>query len=106
MARALDLHRYGGMIAGIFWGLWLFPLGLLVYLSGFLPRALGVLLMVGSPGWVIRFVQGLLFPGSEGGFWSNPPLVVTHLAELSMMAWLLIKGVDVERWHERAQAAR
>jgi hypothetical protein len=106
VSRALELHGYGVMIAGLFWGLWLFPLGLLVYRSGFLPRALGVLLVVGSPGWVIRLVQGLLFPGSEATLWSNPPLVVTHVAELSMMAWLLVKGVDVQRWHERAQAAR
>jgi hypothetical protein len=75
-----------------------------VYRSGFLPRALGVLLMVGSPGWVIRFVQGLLFPGSEATLWSNPPLVLTHVAELAMTAWLLIKGIDVEAW--RARAAR
>jgi hypothetical protein len=104
VSRALELHGYGVTIAGLFWGLWLFPLGLLVYRSGFLPRALGVLLMVGSPGWVIRFVQGLLFPGSEATLWSNPPLVLTHVAELAMTAWLLIKGIDVEAW--RARAAR
>jgi hypothetical protein len=38
----LNLRGYGFDVAGIFWGLWLFPLGLLVYRSGFLPRILGV----------------------------------------------------------------
>jgi Domain of unknown function (DUF4386) len=42
----LNLHGHGFDIAGIFWGLWLFPLGLLVYRSSFLPRILGVVLMV------------------------------------------------------------
>src|SRR5271163_270771 len=41
----LNLHSYGFDITAIFWGLWLFPLGLLVYRSGFIPRLLGVMLM-------------------------------------------------------------
>ena len=41
----LNLHGHGIDLAGIFWGLWLFPLGLLVYRAGFLPRILGVVLM-------------------------------------------------------------
>lgn len=98
MRLFLDMHRLGSLIAGIFFGLWLFPLGLLVFRSRFLPRVLGVLLMAGSPGYLVLFVQGFLFEGSEGGLWSNPFLVVTHLSELAMMLWLLIRGVDAERW--------
>jgi Domain of unknown function (DUF4386) len=105
MTLFLDLHKHGLLIAGIFAGLWLFPLGLLVFLSGYLPRILGVLLMVGCFGYLIRFVQGFLFPGHEASIWTNPAVVVTHVAELSMMVWLLIKGVDVERWERRAGEA-
>lgn len=94
----LDLHKHGLLIAGIFAGLWLFPLGLLVFRSGYLPKILGVLLMIGCLGYLIRFVQGFLFPGHEASIWTNPFVVVTHVAELAMMLWLLIKGVDVERW--------
>jgi hypothetical protein len=94
MQLALDLHYQGLIIASLFWGFWLFPLGLLVYRSGFLPKALGVLLMLGSPGYPIRFLQALLWPGSEATLWTNPPLVLTHVAELAMMVWLLVKGVD------------
>jgi len=98
----LDLHRLGNLIAGIFFGLWLFPLGLLVFRSGFFPRPLGILLMVGSPGYVVLFVQAFLFPGSERTLWTSPLLVVTHVSELAMMLWLLIRGVNVDQWERRA----
>lgn len=97
----LDLHRFGNLVASIFFGLWLFPLGLLVYRSRFLPWFLGMLLMLGSPGYVLLFLQGFLFPGSEGTLWSNPLLVITHLAEAALLLWLLIKGVNVGLWEER-----
>src|SRR5262245_11709732 len=61
----LELHRFGNVVAAIFFGLWLFPLGLLVLRSGFLPRVLGVLLVLGTPGYLVLVVQTLLFPGSE-----------------------------------------
>jgi hypothetical protein len=99
----LELHRLGNLIAGLFFGLWLFPLGLLVFRSGFLPRALGLLLMVGSPGYLVLFAQAFFFPGSERTLWTNPLLVVTHLAELATMLWLLAKGVDAGEWPRKAR---
>jgi len=98
----LELQRFGSLVAGIFFGLWLFPLGLLVFKSGFLPKALGILLMLGSLGYLVLFVQGFLFPGSERTLWTNPFLVVTHMSELALWLWLLVKGVDVEQWEKRA----
>lgn len=100
----LDLRRLGNLIGGIFFGLWLLPLGLLVFRSGFLPRFLGILLMVGTPGYLVLFVQAFLFPGSEGTLWSNPFLLVTHVAELALLLWLLVGGVNVDRCEERARA--
>ena len=94
----MDLHRFGNLVAAIFFGLWLLPLGLLVFKSGFLPKFLGLLLMLGSLGYLVLFVQGFLFPGSEGTLWTNPFLIVTHLSEFALLLWLLIKGVSVERW--------
>jgi hypothetical protein len=99
----LELFRFGNLVASIFFGLWLLPLGFLVFRSGFLPRPLGVLLMIGSLGYLVLFVQAFHFPGSERGLWSSPLLIVTHLSELALMLWLLIRGVNVERW-ERAAA--
>ena len=101
----LDVFRFGNLVAGIFFGLWLFPLGLLVYRSGFLPRVLGGALMVGTFGYLVLFVQAFLLPGTEGTLWSNPFLWATHLAELAFMLWLLVRGPDVGRWEERLEPA-
>jgi hypothetical protein len=98
----LDLHRQGGLVGAIFWGLWLFPLGFLVFKSGFFPRVLGVLLMIGCFGWLAVPVQRLLFP-------SYPALAASryaaHIAELSWTLWLLIMGVNVDEWRKRRGAA-
>ena len=58
----LNLHGRGFVVAEIFWGLWLFPLGLLVYRSRFLPRFLGVWLTLGGFAWVILSLTSLLLP--------------------------------------------
>src|SRR5712671_5947936 len=61
----LNLHGYGFDIAGIFWGLWLFPLGLLVYRSGFISRVLGVLLMLNTFTFPVNSFTSLLWPQYE-----------------------------------------
>src|SRR4026207_1454546 len=58
----IRLHGQGNMIAEILWGLWLFPFGLLVFRSGFLPRVLGVWLMINCFGWLALSVTALFFP--------------------------------------------
>jgi len=90
----LELHKYGGYIISIFFGLWLFPLGYLVYKSEYLPKALGILLMIGGFGYLISFIQGFLFPNYESSLWTNPFLVITHVSEILFMFWLLIMGVN------------
>lgn len=90
-ALCLDLYRNGFMLAQIFWGLWLFPLGYLVFRSGFLPRSLGILLVLDGVGILIWFFQFFLFPGAEAV--TYPGLMISFVAELSLALWLLIKGV-------------
>lgn len=97
----LELHRFGSLVAGLFFGLWLFPLGLLVFRSTFFPRVLGILLMVGSPGYLVLFVEAFLVPSSERTLWTNPFLVLTHVSELAMMLWLLLRGVNARQWERR-----
>src|SRR5437764_9436876 len=58
----IRLHNQGEFVNEIFWGLWLFPFGLLVYRSGFLPRFLGVWLILACCGWLVLSVIALLFP--------------------------------------------
>src|SRR5438270_10560673 len=87
------LHSQGILINEIFWGLWLFPFGLLVFRSGFLPRLIGVWLMINCFGYVALSVTALFFPDYyEAAFkWSQPIL----FGELAIMLWLLIKGAKV-----------
>src|SRR5262245_56031800 len=61
----LRLHHHGDLVNEIFWGLWLVPLGLLVYRSRFLPRFLGIWLMAGCLGYLALSLTGLMFPGYE-----------------------------------------
>ncbi|MFZ1473839.1 MAG: DUF4386 domain-containing protein, partial [Anaerolineae bacterium] len=60
---SLVLHKNGFAIAQIFYGAWLFPLGYLVFKSGFLPRILGIVLMLHCAFWLMTALQFFLFPG-------------------------------------------
>lgn len=85
-----NVHGYGFDVAGIFWGLWLFPLGLLVYWSGFIPRILGVLLMLNCFAFPINSFTSLVLPHYEVvvSRWMRP----FHFGEQIFMLWLLIFG--------------
>jgi hypothetical protein len=87
---SLKVHGYGFDIAGIFWGLWLFPLGLLVYRSRFLPRILGVALMVNCFAFPINSFTSFVLPHYEHlvSRWMRP----FHFGEQVFMLWLLIMG--------------
>ncbi len=89
----LNLHTHGYFIAQIFFGLWLLPLGYLVYKSGYFPRILGVLLMIACFGHLIEFFTMFLFPNYEAI--AYPGLVVATIGELGFCGWLLFKGVKI-----------
>jgi Domain of unknown function (DUF4386) len=89
----IRLHTHGIFIDEIFWGLWLFPFGLLVFRSGFLPRFLGVWLMINCFGYLVLSVTALFFPAYyEAAFRYSQPVL---FSELAIMLWLLIKGAKV-----------
>ncbi len=56
------LHAQGVTVASIFWGLWLFPFGMLVIASGFIPRAFGILLILAGIGYLLNSFAGLIVP--------------------------------------------
>ncbi len=86
----LDLHHQLDLANFIFAGLWLLPFGLLVYRSRFLPRFLGVWLMLECPAWLVFSVTGFLLPGREDKIFAfSQPLM---FAEVATMLWLLIMG--------------
>ena len=93
----LDLYEIGFYIAMIFWGLWLLPLGYLVFKSGYLPRILGILLIIGGFGYLIDVVIFFLFPNIDASI-----KAFTFIGEVLFPLWLLIKGVNVEQWEKRA----
>lgn len=92
----LDLYEYGAFIPQ-FLGLWLLPLGYLVFKSGFLPRILGILLMIGCFGYVIDAVLFFLFASSAATL-----SLFAFIGELLFALWLLIKGVNIEQWEKLA----
>jgi Domain of unknown function (DUF4386) len=98
-----DMHRDGFLIAQLFFGLWLLPLGYLVLRSGWFPKVLGVLLIVGCFGYLVDLFAQFLAPGIADGI---EPFVVAPAAvgELAFIAWLLVKGVPVPAPAPRDQA--
>ena len=86
----LRLHGQGINVASIFWGLWLFPFGLLVIRSGFIPRILGVLMMIAGAAYLISSFTTLLLPryaNVVGQF-----AMILAMGELPIIFWLLIWG--------------
>jgi hypothetical protein len=98
----LRLHGHGVLVNEVFWGLWLLPFGLLVYKSRFLPRFLGVWLVLNCFAYVVQSVVGILWPQylDTVGNYAFPVM----LGELAIMLWLIIMGAK-ERQPLAAAAA-
>lgn len=94
-----SLHQYndGILLATVFWGLWLFPFGLLVYRSGFIPKFLGVLLMLGCVGYLTNFTGDTLLDNySQIGIGKYIGMLPA-IAETSICVWLLFFGLQIKR---------
>ena len=88
----LRLHHQEVVAAEIFWGLWLFPLGVLAYRSRFLPRFLGVWLIINGFAYLAMSFTGLLLPQYED--MASNIAFPAQLGELAFMLWLVIKGAN------------
>ena len=99
---SLELHSYGFAIGLIFFGFFLFLLGYLIYRSGYLPRIIGVLLVIGGLGYLTNSFAQILAPALAASLlpWV---LLPSFLAELGLALWLTVKGVNVPKWEKRAQ---
>ena len=100
----LRLNSQGTFANEIFWGLWLFPFGLLVFRSGFLPRFLGIWLIISCCFWVALSAIAFFLPASyDAAFrWSQPAL----FSELAIMLWLLVKGANAQALPSEATLTR
>lgn len=95
----LDYARNGNQLAMVFWALWLFPFGYLVYKSGFIPKIFGILLMAGCFGDLIDFFGHFLFPTYAQTLISSYVGIPASLGEIGICLWLLIIGT----WNKRKQ---
>lgn len=85
----LRLHAIGYVIAGIFWGLWLFPFGILAMRSRFIPWLIGLFMLLAGIPYVVSAVTTLVVPQYDFiSTWLSPLMA----GELSMVVWLLVWG--------------
>ncbi len=93
----IDLRKYGTFIAQFF-SFWVLLLGYLVFRSGFLPRILGIFLMLVGLCYTVSAVLFFLFPNFD----ATIPGLFAFIGESLFYLWLLIKGVNVEAWEKQA----
>jgi Domain of unknown function (DUF4386) len=96
VAMLLKTGNYSIQMVQLYWGLWLIPFGLLVYKSGFIPRILGVFLILNGIAYIILSFTFQLFP-EYSGIVFNLSMPFLFLGEISIILWLLIKGVKVKQ---------
>jgi uncharacterized protein DUF4386 len=95
----LKVNAYAFDIDLVFFGLWCVLAGYLIFRSTFLPRILGALLAIDGLGWIVYAVPPFashLFPVIAGA---------SALAEIPLQLWLVVMGVNPQRWKEQASAA-
>jgi hypothetical protein len=94
-AMLLKMGNNMGQLITFHWGLWLMPMGWLVYRSGFIPRILGILLWVNGLGYMISSFTFILFPDYTGTV--NKIIYPTYFAgEVPLILWLMIKGIKTK----------
>ena len=95
---SLKLFALGGVIPAVFYGVAWVLRGYLIFRSGYLPRFLGILMTLAGLGFIMRNVLLILAPAYASG----SLLLLMVPGGLALTAWLLVKGVNVERWREQA----
>ena len=88
----LGTFRYDWSMGLVLFGIHLGLLGYLIYRSGYMPRILGILLVIDGVGWVVDSLRSYLFPNAHLGF-----LFVTFFGEIFLMLWLLIRGWKIRQ---------
>jgi hypothetical protein len=87
----LDLNAYGVTIASIFWGLWLFPLGCLIYKSGWFPKIIGVVVLIAGVGYTLTSFLKFLTPDLD---MLLSILSLMTFGEVIFLLWLVFRGVQ------------
>src|ERR1700687_6007168 len=95
----LKLNQYAFNSALVFFGVWLALTGYLIFRSTFLPRILGVLLAISGLGWVTY-----LYPPLAYRLFFPYIAIASALGEIPLELWLIVMGVNAQRWKEQASA--
>lgn len=91
----LEVQKYGTQIASVFWGLWLLPLGVLTWQSGWFPKVLGVLLLVNGAAYVLDSALVMTLPTVHSA--AGPVLAaLLPIGEIPFLLWVLIRGARVK----------
>jgi hypothetical protein len=101
---SLKLHDYGFGIDLVFFGFACLVYGYLLFRSGYFPRTLGVLMAIAGLSYLANSFTLILAPAYAGTI--SLILVLALIGELSLCLWLMVKGVNEQRWKERASAHR
>src|SRR6266566_1205168 len=100
---SLRLHDYGFGIDLVFFGFACLIYGYLLFRSGYLPRTLGVLMAIAGLSYLTNSFTLILAPTYAATI--LPILVLALIGELSLCLWLIVKGVNVPKWNEKARLA-
>jgi hypothetical protein len=92
---SLDLYTSGFLMVQIFFSAWLIPLGYLVYKSRFLPKFLGILLILDFFGNMSWFLQGFFLPDNK--LLAYPGNAIGFIAEIALTVWLLVMAVKEQK---------
>jgi len=99
-------HDLGTCVWQLFFGLHLMALGTLVIRSGYLPRLLGGMMLVGSFGYTLQGIAKITAVQIAPLNWlALALLVLVTIGELAFAFWLLIRGINDDAWHIRARQA-
>ena len=102
---SLRVHSYGYGVSLLFFGVCCVLFGCLIHRSGYIPRVIGVLLVVGGAGYVIFSLTQILSPALAARVLFPWIILPAFVAELALCLWLLVKGVDAEKWAKSARCS-
>ncbi|MBK8490405.1 MAG: DUF4386 domain-containing protein [Saprospirales bacterium] len=98
---SLQVHSLGYGVSLLLFGCCCILFGHLIHRSGYLPKTIGILLVIGGWGYVVFSLAQILAPAFAGKYLFPWIILPAFFAELGLALWLLIKGVDVQKWEER-----
>jgi len=98
----LQGFEYGFAIALVFFGFYCISIGYLIFRSTFLPRIIGILMVIEGLLYLANSFANFLAPGIAARVF--PFLAASAIAEISLCLWLLVVGVNVKKWKEKVAA--